>query len=150
MWELMGLLVHLKYIKQLLCVCEGSLWKIKWDRCLKVFHFLISCVVIISVTTVGSLINHPSLPLQKRVKNRSRMLLFLSVYVKSCIQYLITFVIVHAAVTMKKSARAIFTVVLIVSQLCSVLTLESTGPAFMWSPHIEMYESCFTCLCLFF
>lgn len=39
---------------------------------------------------------------------------------------------------MKKSANAIFTIVLIISQLCSALTLEFTGPAFMWSPHIEM------------
>ncbi|KAL9230079.1 hypothetical protein vseg_005471 [Gypsophila vaccaria] len=29
-------------------------------------------------------------------------------------------------------------VLLIVSQLCSVMSLESTGPAFMWSPHIDM------------
>ncbi|KAK9742537.1 hypothetical protein RND81_03G179900 [Saponaria officinalis] len=29
-------------------------------------------------------------------------------------------------------------VLLIISQLCSVMSLESTGPAFMWSPHIDM------------
>ncbi|KAK9683149.1 hypothetical protein RND81_10G119500 [Saponaria officinalis] len=36
---------------------------------------------------------------------------------------------------MKKYALAIL---LVISQLCSVLSLESTGPAFMWSPHIDM------------
>ncbi|KAJ8424299.1 hypothetical protein Cgig2_003281 [Carnegiea gigantea] len=86
----------------------------------------------------GWLNKPPPLPLQQHVKNRSRTLLFLSVYVKSCIQYLTTISIVHATVRMKKSAHAIFTIVLIISQLCSALTLESTGPAFMWSPHIEM------------
>lgn len=38
---------------------------------------------------------------------------------------------------MKRTARALFTFGLILSQLCSVLT-QSTGPAFMWSPHIDM------------
>ncbi|KAL9226516.1 hypothetical protein vseg_002322 [Gypsophila vaccaria] len=36
---------------------------------------------------------------------------------------------------MKKYALAIL---LVMSQLCSVLSMESTGPAFMWSPHIDM------------
>ncbi|XP_074287426.1 uncharacterized protein LOC141612518 [Silene latifolia] len=29
-------------------------------------------------------------------------------------------------------------ILLIVSQICSVMSFESTGPAFMWSPHIDM------------
>lgn len=39
---------------------------------------------------------------------------------------------------MKRSTHAIATIVLIISQLCSALALESTGPAFMWSPHVDM------------
>lgn len=39
---------------------------------------------------------------------------------------------------MKKYGQMIFAILVIISQLCSVLTLETTGPAFMWSPHIDM------------
>ncbi|XP_021755048.1 uncharacterized protein LOC110720341 [Chenopodium quinoa] len=39
---------------------------------------------------------------------------------------------------MKKYGRTMLTIMVIISQLCSVLTLETTGPAFMWSPHINM------------
>lgn len=50
--------------------------------------------------------------------------------------------IVDAAAKMEKYGQTILTVMVIISQLCSVLTLETTGPAFMWSPHVDMYELC--------
>ncbi|KNA14518.1 hypothetical protein SOVF_106630 [Spinacia oleracea] len=39
---------------------------------------------------------------------------------------------------MKKYGRTMFTILVITSQLCSVFAFETTGSAFMWSPHIDM------------
>ncbi|KMT18626.1 hypothetical protein BVRB_2g027560 [Beta vulgaris subsp. vulgaris] len=39
---------------------------------------------------------------------------------------------------MKKYGHKMLTILVILSQVCSGLALETTGPAFMWSPHINM------------